>query len=111
MYNIIENRERVIKGEKIRSTPIKNEVAVTLYEANQKEFSRIKRTKENVKRIEVGLLVCVYDMNGYDEKVFNIVRQQDADILNGKLIIETPVGEGVRMLKKEVYVILKLQVK
>lgn len=94
-HNTIENRDRVARGKKVRSTYGADEVAVTLEETIQKEFPWRRANKRKTNRVEVGSIVCVYDMIDHVEEVFKIVRQEDADVLKGKLSIETPVGKGL----------------
>ena len=94
-YDTQENRKKVLKGKKVRSTYVQDEViTISNNFIGKKELSSVK-SKIREKSIGVGSVVDVYDMTDCIKEVFQIVKQNEADILAGKLSIETPVGMGL----------------
>lgn len=100
MLDTKENRIKVFKGKKIRSTYVQSQDNVILNNSIwEKELSLVK-PKIQEKSIEIGSVVSVYEMADCIKEVFEIVEQDESDILTGKLGIETPVGK--RLLNAKV---------
>nr|DAY84890.1 MAG TPA: transcription elongation factor GreA [Caudoviricetes sp.] len=91
-HSTSQNRGYVARNKKVRSTYVK-EVAATVEDRPTSPWMT-KYTKQP-KTIKLGSKVWVYD-ESYDEEVlYELVRPTEADVLNGKISISSPVAQGL----------------
>ncbi len=87
-YSAAKERQSFIEG-RIRDLQVKISMAQVI------DISKIKQ-----ERVVFGAKVRVYDFGEDEERVFQLVGPDEADVNNGKISVTSPVGRG--LIGKEV---------
>lgn len=98
-YDTPKNRATVNRIKRTHSPYIDqdstDQISPKKKEKKNKELLREKKYKAIPRGVQLGTVVRVMDMT-YDEIVqYEIVKSKDADVMTGKISIDSPVGQGL----------------
>ena len=76
--------------------------------ARHRELSMVDMTKIPRDRVGLGSQVVVLDLTKDEERTYNLVTSEEADVASGKISTSSPIGKG--LLGKQVGDTVKIQI-